>query len=301
MAKFGIAVGMFGLHNVFGGDARGYIEAARLADAAELDQLVFTDHVVMGERADRYPYGDFPLPPSEPWFEPLTLLAAISSATSRIRLATGVLIAPLRPAALLAKICATLDVISGGRLELGVGAGWQREEFEAAGLDFESRWTMLDDTVRAVQLLWREAPASFSSRTVNFDRIYSTPFPLQPGGVPIWFGVKPTERQARRIAELGAGWVPISTSADYVRDGVARIRDAFAAAGRDPQTLQVRAHAPMFFDDSGLGDLERSIAEVPALVEAGATVVEFEHHPYIRAPEQLPAFYARLAELRATA
>ena len=66
MTNFGVAVGMFGLHNVYGGDARGYLEAARLADQAGVDQLVFTDHVVMGERTDRYPYGDFPLPPSEP-------------------------------------------------------------------------------------------------------------------------------------------------------------------------------------------------------------------------------------------
>lgn len=297
MANFGVAVGMFGVHNYFGGDARGYIEAARLADQAGVDQVVFTDHVVMGERTDRYPYGAFPLPPSEPWFEPLTLLSAIAAVTNRVQLATGVLIAPLRPAALLAKICATLDTLAPGRLQLGIGTGWQREEFEAVGLDFDKAWTLLDDGVRAMQLLWREAPASFASSTVNFERVYSTPMP-RDRGIPLWYGVKPTPRQAQRIAELGAGWIPISSEFEYVREGSARIREAFAAAGRDPATLQVRAHLPIHYDASGAGELERSIADIPAMVAAGATVVEFEHHPYIRDPAQLPEFYARVAATR---
>jgi alkanesulfonate monooxygenase SsuD/methylene tetrahydromethanopterin reductase-like flavin-dependent oxidoreductase (luciferase family) len=164
MAQFGLALGMFGVHNYFGGDSRGYIEAARLADAAGVDQVVFTDHVVMGEHTDRYPYGAFPLPPSEPWFEPLTLLSAIAAVTTRIELATGILVAPLRPAALLAKMLATLDTLAPGRLQIGIGTGWQREEFEAQGLDFDQAWTLLDDQVRAMQVLWREAPAAFARR-----------------------------------------------------------------------------------------------------------------------------------------
>jgi probable F420-dependent oxidoreductase len=297
MAKIQIALGMFGLHDTFGGDARGYLRAAELADAAGIDQLVFSDHVVMGERTDRYPYGPFPLPPSAPWFEPLTMLAAIAARTARVRLATGVLIAPLRPAALLAKIVATLDALAPGRVELGIGAGWQVEEYQAEGLDFEQRWVLLDDGVRAMQLLWREAPASFQSRSVNFERIYSTPHPVARG-IPLWYRVKPTERQAARIAELGVGWIPISTSADYIRDGMQRIRAAFASAGRDPATLCVRAHVPVDYDASGKGDLERSIAAMAQLVDAGVTVLEFEHHPYVREPAQLEVFYARLIAAR---
>lgn len=297
MAKFGLALGMFGVHNYFGGDARGYLEAARLADAAGLDQVVFTDHVVMGERTDRYPYGAFPLPPSEPWFEPLTLLAAIAAVTTRIHLATGILIAPLRPAVLLAKVLATLDTLAPGRLQIGIGTGWQREEFEAAGLDFDQAWTILDDQVRAAQLLWRDAPASFASRTVNFERIYSTPFP-RDRAVPLWYGVKPTARQARRIAELGAGWIPISTETAYVHDGVSRIREAFVAAGRDPATLQVRAHVPVRYGADGRGDFEYSVAAIPELVAAGATVLEFEHHPFVRDKAELEEFYARLAGVK---
>jgi probable F420-dependent oxidoreductase len=300
MAKFQIALGMFGLHNMFEGDARGYIKAAELADAAGIDQVCFTDHVVMGENTDRYPYGPFPLPPIAPWFEPLTMLTAIAVRTRQVRLATGVLISPLRPAVLLAKTLATLDSLAPGRIELGIGTGWQREEYEASGLDFDQRWTMLDDGARAMQLLWREAPATFSSKTVNFSRIYSTPFPAAKG-IPLWYGVQPTERQAQRIAELGVGWIPISTSTEYIRNGVAVIRNAYEKAGRDPATLQVRAHVPMNWDANGRCSLEESIDAIPELLAAGVTVMEFEHHAYVHAPEELEPFYARLIAVRDSA
>jgi len=300
MAKFQIALGMFGLHNMFEGDARGYIKAAELADAAGIDYVCFTDHVVMGENTDRYPYGPFPLPPIAPWFEPLTMLTAIAVRTRQVRLATGVLISPLRPAVLLAKTLATLDSLAPGRIELGIGTGWQREEYEASGLDFDQRWTMLDDGARAMQLLWREAPATFSSKTVNFSRIYSTPFPAAKG-IPLWYGVQPTERQAQRIAELGVGWIPISTSAEYIRNGVAVIRNAYEKAGRDPATLQVRAHVPMNWDANGRCSLEESIDAIPELLAAGVTVMEFEHHAYVHAPEELEPFYARLIAVRDSA
>ena len=300
MAKFQIALGMFGLHNMFEGDARGYIKAAELADAAGIDQVCFTDHVVMGENTDRYPYGPFPLPPIAPWFEPLTMLTAIAVRTRQVRLATGVLISPLRPAVLLAKTLATLDSLAPGRIELGIGTGWQREEYEASGLDFDQRWTMLDDGARAMQLLWRDAPATFSSKTVNFSRIYSTPFPAAKG-IPLWYGVQPTERQAQRIAELGVGWIPISTSTEYIRNGVAVIRNAYEKAGRDPATLQVRAHVPMNWDANGRCSLEESIDAFPELLAAGVTVMEFEHHAYVHAPEELEPFYARLIAVRDSA
>ena len=96
-----------------------------------------------------------------------------------------------------------------------------------------------------------------------------------------------------------AAGIPISTSCDYVREGVACIREAFSAAGRDPASLRVRAHVPTHYDAGGNGDLQRSIDDMGAMLEAGATVLEFEHHPYIREPAQLADFYARLVEARA--
>ncbi|MCI0632985.1 MAG: LLM class flavin-dependent oxidoreductase, partial [Actinobacteria bacterium] len=122
------------------------IDLARRAEAAGVDTVIVPDHVVMSEHTEAYEWGPFPFPIEVPWLEPLTVLAAIAGATSRVRLATGILIAPLRPAIVLAKSVATLDVLSQGRVELGVGVGWQREEFEAAGFDFATRAQRLDDT-----------------------------------------------------------------------------------------------------------------------------------------------------------
>ena len=172
--------------------------------------------------------------------EPLTTLAAIAGATSRVRLVTGILIAPLRQAVVLAKTVASLDALSGGRVDLGVGVGWQPEEYAAVGVPFERRWSRLDDTMRACRVLWRRVPASFTSPTVSFDDVYCTPLPAQ-ARLPVWYGAAMTDRLAARIAELGDGWYPVGApTAEELRTGGDVARKAFAEAGRDPSTLGVR-------------------------------------------------------------
>ena len=141
--------------HLHGGNPRGLVDLARRVEDAGADGIVLADHVLCGPRLDRYPWGDFPFPPEAPWLEPLTMLTAIATATERIKLTTGILIVPLRPATLLAKTVATLDVLSGGRLELGVGTGWQEEEFTAEGLDYESRGQLMTDYIAACRALWK--------------------------------------------------------------------------------------------------------------------------------------------------
>jgi len=290
MEPLRITLGVFGLERSFGGDPRALIEVARQAENAGVDQINFTDHVVMSARTDRYPFGKFPLPPEYPWFEPLTMLSAIAGATSRIRLATGVLISPLRPAVLLAKVAATLDVVSGGRLDLGVGTGWQREEYEASGIPFEGRTARMDDQLRACRVLWRDDPASFDSPTVKFEGIWSNPKPAQ-SPLPLWFGLAPTEANARRIAELGEGWLPIYPDPEYIRKGVDLVRRAFEAARRDPGTLRVRATTPR------AGDLDAALAAVDAARAAGATDIEFMAGNFVRRADALPGFLERIGKL----
>ncbi|MGH7336356.1 MAG: TIGR03619 family F420-dependent LLM class oxidoreductase, partial [Myxococcota bacterium] len=217
------------------------VDTARRAEAAGVDTVIVPDHVAMSANVESYQWGPFPFPVEVPWLEPLTVLAAIAGATSRVRLATGILIAPLRPAIVLAKTVATLDVLSQGRVELGVGVGWQREEFDAAGLDFESRAQRLDDTIAACRALWRDSPASFASGTVSFERIWCEPRPVQPDGIPVWFSGTLHRRNLARIARWGDGWIPIMTAtrADLA-DGAKRLADAFAKAGRDARALKVR-------------------------------------------------------------
>ena len=113
--------------------------------------------------------------------EPLTVLAAVAASTSQLRLTTGVLVSPLRPPVLLAKIAATIDQISDGRLELGVGVGWQPEEFDAVGVDFAARGQLLTDGIGACRALWGDDPAPFSSPTTNFTELWCNPKPCEPG------------------------------------------------------------------------------------------------------------------------
>ena len=292
------AIGLYGLQQWYDGDFAPVVDIARAAEKAGIDQVSLTDHVVMGENIDRYPYGRFPSPLDFPWFEPITVLAAIAGGTRDIRLSTGVLIAPLRPAALLAKQLATLDVMSRGRVSIGVGVGWQKEEYDACGVPWEGRYTRLEEQVRACKLLWREAPATFDGATVRFERIHAWPRPVQAGGVPIWFGLSPSERNIDRIAELGDGWIPMEQRPEPLANHIGKLRRAFVARGRDPADLAVRVVLRAAFRDDGTPDLDATLAAVPALVDAGVTMVELLPLVYCRGPEDLEPFCRRVAALK---
>jgi probable F420-dependent oxidoreductase len=273
------------------------IELARGAEAAGVDTVIVPDHVVMSENTDAYAWGPFPFPIDVPWLEPMTVLAAIAGATSRLRLATGILIAPLRPAIVLAKIAATLDVLSRGRLELGVGVGWQREEFLAAGLDFERRAQRLDDTMAACRVLWSESPASFASETVSFEKIWCEPRPIQEGGLPVWFSGTLHRRNRERIVRWGDGWIPIMTATrDDLREGAKRLGEAFAAAGRDPASLRVRGALEVRVGADKRPDLVATLAGAAELARVGATDVQLPLLAFVRKPEQLDDFFGALAE-----
>ena len=291
-----LALGMPVAHSIYGpGEQAGIVDLARAADDAGVDTLVVSDHVIMGERLDRYPFGTFAFPYGSPWLEPLTTLAVIAGATSRVRLATGILIAGLRRAPLLAKTAATLDVLSRGRLELGVGTGWQPEEYETMGLDFANRAQILDDTIAAARALWAPGPAAFSSPTISFEKIWCDPKPAQPGGPKVLFAGPLTRRNLRRITELGDGWIPImGESLQGVAEGVARIRDAWRAAGRDVSALRVRHTLPLVRGADGRLDLDATLAGAPLLAESGATEVSVPVAAFVRDPAAVPSWVADL-------
>jgi len=316
----GISIMPSGLYRILGPGLQPTIEVARIADAAGIDELLLGDHVIMGERTDRYPYGPFAWPPEgvyedpatappgekigsdEPaWPEPLTVLAALAAATKRLRLGPGILLVPLRPATLLAKTVATLDVLSGGRVELGVGVGWQPEEYTAQGLRFRDRWQYLDDTLRACRALWEQVPpVSFASPTVNFERVYCMPQPLQRR-LPIFFGARATPALARRVAELGDGWFPLAAkSPEEVAAGAALINEALRAAGRDPASLAVRVPLVLRRNRSGSIDGPATMAAVPALVEAGATMLWVVIGPNLglRSMREVASFIEDVAALK---
>jgi probable F420-dependent oxidoreductase len=256
---------------------------ATAMDDAGIDRVVVSDHVVFGETLQAYAKpelggvagGRQPTGPDGQWLEPLTVLTAISSTTTRIRLGTAVLLAALRRPAVLAKEVATLDVLSGGRVDLGVGVGWQREEYEAVGLEFERRGRALDHTLEVCQTLWRQQRASYSSPELSFDGIHQMPKPRQPGGVPIWVSGTVNTAVARRISRFGSGWIPWGTARDDPAAAISAMKDAIADAGGDASGLQVQGNAVTVKRADGSVDVEATAASAPPLVEAGVTDVRF--------------------------
>jgi probable F420-dependent oxidoreductase len=277
------------------GEWHRFVDLARAADDLGVDRVVVVDHVVMGPHTEAYSWGKFPTPPESPWLEPMTMLAAMASTTTRVRLATGILIAPLRPAVLLAKQAATLDVMSAGRLDLGVGAGWQREEYDAEGLDFEQRGQLLSDTLAACQVLWRETPASLDTPTLSFSDVYCEPKPVQLAGVPLWIAGTLHARNLERLVRYGDAWIPImGETVEGIAHGAQRIRKAWAAAGRDADRLQVQAPLRIARADDRRPDLARSMESVPDLVAAGATDVHVTLQAICRDPARAAGVLAEL-------
>jgi probable F420-dependent oxidoreductase len=249
----------------------GLVDRARAADEAGIDRILVVDHVVMGEHLEAYDGGKFPTGPDGVWLEPLTLLSVLAGVTSRVRLGTGILIAPLRRPVVLAKALATLDVLSNGRVDLGVGVGWQREEYEAAGLPFEERGRLLDETLEVCRTLWRDSPASYTSGRLKFESIWCEPKPLQPGGVPIWVAGTLNPGTLRRVVRFGDGWIPWG---EYIRDverGIREVREALSAAGRDAAGFGVRGTLVTARLADGTPDVAKTMDVVPGLVAGGVT------------------------------
>jgi len=273
------------------GDAIGLVELAVTCERAGVDGIVLADHVVMASRPTGFPFRRLPFGSDAPFPEPLTMAAAIAARTSSLILATGILIVPLRPALLLAKTIATVDQLAGGRLELGVGIGWQREEYLASGIDPGRRGDLLIDQLRACRALWGPGPTSFSSATTSFDDIWSRPTPTRSGGPPLLFAGRLSERTLDRIMELGDGWLPMfgATRDDVARD-LPRLAEAAQQHGRRPAGLRVRVDLGSTSPGADRTDVEALVGEAEALLELGVTDVVLRLGPILAtgaAPEQV--------------
>lgn len=255
-------------------------DIAVAADVAGADRVTLSDHVVFGEQLEEYAKperggvagGTQPTGPDGHWLEPLTTLAVIAGKTSRVRLRTSILLAALRRPVVLAKSAATLDVLSGGRLELGVGVGWQREEYDAAGLSYGARGRLLDHTLEVCQTLWRNQTADYSSAELRFERIHQMPKPVQPGGVPIWVSGTHNEAVVRRLGRFGAGWIRWGADAQDPA-AVRRMRESLTIAGYDVPRLRATGRVSIVSAADGRPDPVATMAVVPDLVETGVTDV----------------------------
>ncbi len=215
---------------------------ARLAEEYGFESLWTVEHVVMAvEYSSVYPYdpsGRSPFSAEVAQPDPLVLLAYLAAATQRIRLATGVLILPQRNPVILAKELATLDRLSRGRLELGIGVGWVREEAQAVGSCFESRGRRADEAIDVMRTLWRDPVASFHGEFSSFDRVVSSPKPVQAGGVPIVVGGH-SRAAARRAGRFGDGFFPLGVTPAKLAELREVVATTARAHGRDPASIGI--------------------------------------------------------------
>ena len=265
-------VGLFARpHQVPTGRWQDILYVARVADELGFHSIHFGDHLVIGPDTDRYPYGEFRHEPDVPWPDPITTLASVAAVTTRLRLGTSVLLLPMRNAISVAKSVATLDALSGGRVDLGVGVGWQAADFAAAGVPWNERHDRFDESIRACRAIWGEQPVSFSGRWIELDQVYVFPRPVQDR-LPLMYGVAMTEANAEHIAAWGDGWCPVGLSNDQLASGIDLLRRTCESRGRDPDSMTIRARPDQIVDAAGRIDLVRAVEGARVQRELGVNL-----------------------------
>jgi len=247
-----------GLHalGIGAGADRAVIDAvASTADSCGFATLWVGEHVVMVDRpASRYPYSDdgvIAVPAQADWLDPMIALSFAAAASSRIAVATGVLLIPEHNPVVVAKQAASLDLLSGGRLTLGVGIGWSREEFAALSVPFAHRGARTAEYIAAMRTLWRDDVASFDGNVVRFDSIRVNPKPVRDRRIPIVVGGN-SDPALRRVATWGDGWYGFNLDGlSAVRDRVAKLERLCAESGRDRSKLRLS----VALRDPSVGDI----------------------------------------------
>jgi probable F420-dependent oxidoreductase len=270
-----IGLNFMGAERLFDGEFAPVLELLTRSDQAGIDLISTCDHLgfdgaVHDERVRTH---GFPYPIEQPWLEPLSFLSAAAAVTRRARLSVFVLVAPLRPALLLAKQLATLDVISGGRVTMCLGVGWQRQEYDAAGMPFEGRFGYLEEMVLACRALWSQAPASFAGERIRFENFTSLPHPVQRDKLPVLLGFAPTDRNFERIARVGDGWAVNPVDLPTFAERVSALRRIVARHGRDPAALEIEVQFAPVRNAGGGIDLEATEESAKAWAAAGATTL----------------------------
>ena len=291
---------------------------ARTGEELGYDALFTGDHILVPRNiASPYPYtegGEFPGSPSGESMEQLTLLAFLAGQTSRIRLVTSVIIVPHRNPLVAAKALATLDVLSGGRLVVGVGVGWMREEFEALGLPpFEERGAVTDEYIRAFKELWTSDDPHFEGKYVSFDNISFLPKPVQKPHPPIWVGGE-SRPALRRTAELADGWYPLGSNPTFpmgtpeqLAAGLERLAVYARRFGRDPSEIETiyRTHQFELTDTAApstgsgqadgrlpfVGNAEQMASDIRAYQDMGVGSLVLD---FLRQTEELDVMLGRM-------
>jgi probable F420-dependent oxidoreductase len=217
----------------------GLVTFAREAERAGLASLWVSDHVVIPRVSTGYGRGGtFPHPPDKPYLEPVTMLAAAAMVTSRVRLGSSVFILGHRHPVVMAKMLATIDALSNGRLICGVGVGWWKEELEVFGVPFKARGRHADEVLEAFKALWTSDAPALDGDFFRFRDIGFAPRPVQKPHPPLWVGGA-SPGAFRRVVALGDGWHASPHGLDDFRKGLEQLRAIAASAGRSFDTIEL--------------------------------------------------------------
>ena len=250
---------------------------AQRAEDLSFDSVWVSDHIILPRNVDSfYPYAADGVPtflPDETYYEPLAALNFLAGCTQRVRLGTHVLIIPYRNPVLTAKILATLDVLSGGRVILGAGVGWMEEEFKALGLDtYHERGAVTDEYIELYKELWTKDHPEFHGKYYQISGSGFEPKPVQKPHPPIWIGGH-TSPAIRRAAKYGDGWLPIGLRPPAILEPeelagkIARLRSLTAEAGRPEDAVEIVFSTNVQFDNNA-GPSRRLVTGRPEQIAA---------------------------------
>ena len=218
---------------------------AREAEKRDVASLWISDHVIFPRTATgSYPGGRFPHPPDKPYLEPVTVLTAAAVVTDKARLGSSVFILGHRHPVVMAKMLASIDALSGGRLICGVGVGWWKEELEILGVPFHARGRQADEAIRAFKALWTMDNPAFEGEFFKFRDIGFAPKPVQKPHPPIWVGGD-SPGAFRRVVTLGDGWHATSKTPAQLKDALGRLRAAADAARRPFDSIALSIRYPL--------------------------------------------------------
>ena len=227
------------------------------AEALGFESVLAGDHIVLPTAGtNQYPYtadGSFARPAEDPFLETMTLLGYVAACTDVIKLGSTVVILPYRNPVVQAKMFASLDVLTNGRMICGVGVGWLEKEFDTLGVPYADRGPMSDEFLEMFKILWTEPEPEFHGKYYQFDGISFYPKPVQKPHVPIWVGGH-TRRALRRTARYGDCWHTTRQTPDFVAQNLPYLHQETERAGRDPASITISLKRSLHFTDIGIGE-----------------------------------------------
>jgi len=250
-----------------GSDPEVIKEYAQAAEQLGFRHILAYDHVIGANLANR-PGWRPPYTYLDPFHEPFVLFGFMAGLTKQLELVTGILILPQRQTVLVAKQAAALDVLSGGRLRLGIGIGWNPVEYEGLGADFKNRGRRSEEQVEVLRKLWTEELVTFDGRWHKITDAGIKPPPVQRP-IPVWFGGS-DDRVLRRLAKLGDGWFPLLAPDEKCRVMIEKIRNYASRLGRNPDAIAIEGRISY-----GQGSPEAWLKDLQAWKDLGAGYVSF--------------------------